>query len=270
MLINEKPKDLVDDYIENYLATQETSFDVDYIRTLLKNYFAYHNGKKQYKDQLQKILILEERWYQSSCTDFSVYDDDYYFIDIWLCFVNFSRKYLRSLVKPNTLNDYGNNSFIDISKNVRTVIDLGCGVGYSTASLKQLYPNSVVTGTNLENTKQWKFCQYMSKRYNFNLCSDINNLHQEQDLVFASEYFEHIKNPIQHLNEVLRLNPKMLVLANAFNTVALGHFTEYLHDGEVIDQKFMSKIFNKHLRDSGYIKLKTKFWNNRPNVWIKQ
>ena len=274
-LIEEKPTKLLDEFLETYLATQEKDFDIDYIKRLIKYYFQYHNAnavvlKDRYAEHLQKVLRLEDEWYKSNCTNFDVYDDDYYFIDIWLCFVIFSRKYLRSLVKEKQIGSIHRVSFLDISKNVRTVLDLGCGIAYSTASLKQIYPNAIVTGTNIKDTKQWKFCKYMANKYDFRLEADVKNLQNEQDLVFASEYFEHIINPIEHLDEVLALNPKMLVLANAFNTKALGHFLTYKHEGENIDQKDISKMFNNHLKDNGYKKLKTKFWNNRPNVWVKQ
>jgi len=268
-LIDQKPNDLLDEFLKNYMLTQNKSYDLDDLRTLVKNYFGYHNGKTQYEQQLTRILQLEQRWYDSNCTDFTVYDDDYYFIDIWLCFVNFSRKYLKLFDKPNTIGSYKNTSLFEISRDVRTILDLGCGVGYSTASLKQIYPASRVTGTNLKATKQWKFCTLMSQKYNFQLKSDVSELQEHQDMIFASEYFEHIKNPIEHLDDVLRYKPKILVLANAFNTVALGHFTKYLHNNEVIDQKHISKLFNKHLKSKGYFKLKTKYWNNRPNVWLK-
>lgn len=269
-LIDEKPTHLLDEFLKNYMFTQKKVFNMDDCKVLIKNYFAYHNGKTQYKQQLSRILELEERWYESNCTDFSVYDDDYYFIDIWLCFVNFSRKYLKLFDKPNSIGAYLNASLIEISRDVKTVLDLGCGVGYSTATLKQLYPKSKVTGTNLKDTKQWKFCSLMSQKYDFELKSNVNDILENQDLVFASEYFEHIKNPIEHLDQVLKYKPKILVLANAFNTVALGHFTQYIHKDEIIDQKDISKHFNKHLRNKGYLKLKTKYWNNRPNVWIKE
>jgi hypothetical protein len=37
----------------------------------------------------------------------------------------------------------------------------------------------------------------------------------------------------------------------------------------MINEKKISKIFNKHLRDNDFELLKLKFWNNRPCVWRK-
>ena len=47
------------------------------------------------------------------------------------------------------------------------------------------------------------------------------------DLVFASDYFEHFESPIKHLNEVLKVNPKLIVVANSFGSVSVGHFNIY-------------------------------------------
>ena len=85
--------------------------------------------------------------------------------------------------------------------------------------MKQIFPNQTVYATNLKETKQWKFCQMMSQQYNFILTDDINEIPEKIDFVFASEYFEHIEKPIEHLRDLLQKNkPKYLLIANTFST----------------------------------------------------
>ena len=43
---------------------------------------------------------LEKRWYDSlkmQAPDFSIYDDDYYLMDLWACWVIYSREYLNMI-----------------------------------------------------------------------------------------------------------------------------------------------------------------------------
>lgn len=90
------------------------------------------------------------------------------------------------------------------------------------------------------------------------------------DFVFASEYFEHIENAVEHLTDIIdTCNPKYLIIANSFNTISIGHFNEYLHSGLKIPAKNMSKLFNLTLKKRGYIKVKTSFWNNRPSFFVR-
>ena len=108
----------------------------------------------------------------------------------------------------------------------------------------------------------------MADKYNFKIETDLKYI-QQADLIFASEYFEHFYKPVDHLREVLSLNPKALIIANAFGTISLGHFIEYEYNGKLYSGKEISKIFNYELIKNGYRKIKTHLWNNRPNYWKK-
>jgi hypothetical protein len=89
------------------------------------------------------------------------------------------------------------------------------------------------------------------------------------DVVFASEYFEHIQNPIDHLNELIVMYaPKYFIICNAFNTRSIGHFNYY--ERGTIEEEKISKIFNNKLKSYGYEKIKTTLFNNKPNVWVKK
>ena len=78
-------------------------------------------------------------------SDFSVYDDTYYVCELWLCWIRYSRRYLRDISKNTSL--FSRSIVSDIRAN--SVLDLGCGFGYTTAALKEFFPHATVTGTEL-------------------------------------------------------------------------------------------------------------------------
>jgi hypothetical protein len=98
----------------------------------------------------------------------------------------------------------------------------------------------------------------------------VKGFHNSCDMIFASEYFEHIINPISHLLELIKLQPKYFIVANTFGQRAVGHFDYYQLDGSMVSGKEISKVFNNTLRKSGYEKVETTLWNNRPMYWKKK
>ena len=231
---------------------------------------------KQNKNASNNFFDVEDRWYKSlknAEPDYSIYDDKYLLADIWACWAVYSRRYLKSINDPKSMMNettLEKKSIIEDMGTLSSVIDLGCGFGYTTATLKQFFPNAETYGTNLQETVQWKLASHFGKKYNFTLVPDVQTLNKQIDLVFASEYFEHIERPIEHLDQVIDVcEPKYFVLANAFGTTCLGHFDVHKHKNEKIVAKEMNKLFNKHLRQRGYRKIKTRCWNQRPTYWKK-
>lgn len=200
---------------------------------------------------------LEIRWYESierGEPDYSVYDDELFLGNLWACWCHYSRKYLMDIKKHLAGKMY-----------VHSIADLGCGCGYTTAALKEIFPEAHVIGTNLPGTTQFKMAEEMGSLHGFT----VHNVIREQaDLIFASEYFEHFERPIEHLNDVLKVGrPKYLICANAFTASATGHFNEYLDGGTRISNRVIGREFNKVLKANNYAQLETSFWNKRPAVW---
>ena len=266
-----KPQQIIQQFLDEYQIL--FAIDREKSLSLIKSTLAYYNGNKEKRDELVLFQDIENQWYdglKDGVVDYSVYDHEYYFTDILCCWVKYSREYIKAIVKANNLKDGG--TLFD-GKNIDSVVDLGCGLGYATASLKQVFPKAEVYGTNLKGTRQWKYCETISKKYHFNLVEDIKHV-QTIDVVFASEYFEHIQNPIEHLvDDILSKKPKIIITANAFNTRSIGHFEEYqvydknTNTHKTISQSKISKLFNDTLIQNGYERVKTKFWNNRPQVF---
>jgi trans-aconitate methyltransferase len=163
-------------------------------------------------------------------------------------------------------------SIVEYIGNVDNVVDLGCGFGYTTVGMKELFPNSNVYGTNLKDSYQYKMATELGDKHNFKIIENLNLVEKPgTSLYFASEYFEHFERPIEHLEYILKtLNPKYMLIANTFNGKAIGHFNKYKHYDNIFDGKKASKEFNNHLRKAGYKKQDTNCWNNRPSYWKKE
>jgi len=214
---------------------------------------------------------LIKRWYASLASgnpDYGVYAEDEYLAEGWLCWRTYSRDYLRALSSSKSL---ASGIPFNATYKVRSIADLGCGIGYTTVGLRQLWPAADVVGTNVAGSRQERIVRQLGGQYLFRCeCRGMQYV-GPRDLVFASEYFEHFYAPVDHLREVLTyVQPKIMVIANAFTSRACGHFPEYLVDGKVLPGKITSRVFNATLREAGYTKLAFNAWNGRPLVWIKR
>tara|TARA_B100000287_G_scaffold279583_1_gene263462 strand:- start:5108 stop:5968 length:861 start_codon:yes stop_codon:yes gene_type:complete len=264
-----KPKEIIKMFIDDY----GEMFGIDKELALIEahNLVGKCNRNKYDESLIVEVKRIEKEWYDALMEgdpDYSCYDDDYYFIDLITCFVTYSRSYLRTIENPKSYD--GNTSLFEFLGEVNKVADLGCGMGYTSAYLKEIWPNSEVYGTNIKNTKQYQFCEKVSSDYDFSIVEDTTQIGKGVDFVFASEYFEHFENPMEHLDKVIEdMQPNYLFLANSFNTYSIGHFTSYKHGEEIIPQKFISRAFNNHLSQKGYQQVKTKVWNNKPALWVR-
>ncbi len=202
---------------------------------------------------------LENRWYLSlkdNNPDYSIYDDPLYLSEAWNCYYNYSRIYLKLINKTK-----------DYFKDIKTVSDLGCGIGFTTVGLKEIFNNAEVLGTNVLTSLQAKIASILGKEFNFKIQEKIT---EHQDLIFASEYFEHFYKPVDHLVEILESGtPNYLLVANAFNSPATGHFSEYEIDKKIYNGRNTAKKFAETLKDFNYKKVNLGYWNNRPTIWEK-
>jgi hypothetical protein len=259
--LDKKANIFLEDFLNDYASVDP--IDKDYSRKMIKLAIKDYDNAP-----FQKFLI--DNWYQSlkkSDPAFNLYDHKYYFTDLWVCWILYSRKYIKSILKHNSLDE--KNSIYNFLKDINNIADLGCGLGLTSVALKQIFPKANVTATNLDNTIQYKFCEQLSKKHNFNIVNHYNKL-PDVDLIFASEYFEHIENCLDEVNDIIKQKrPRYFFIANSFNTVSYGHFLTYknLEDELPIDQTKISKRFNLLLKENGYKKIKTKLWNNKPALW---
>ena len=262
-LLQEKPSIMLDEFLKQY--NNIYNIDIEKAKNLIKLGIKYY-------DVAPYQTYLTDNWYKSLKTDkpaFNLYNDPYYFTDLWVCWNEYSRKYLRSITKNNSLTD--TQSIYSIVKDCKSVADLGCGLGLTTSALTEIFPSATVYATNIVDTEQFKFCEYLSKKKKFILKEHYKEL-PKVDMIFASEYFEHIYDAFDEIYDIINnISPQFFYIANSFNTFSYGHFTKYKNfkDNKTLDQKYASKAFNYILRNNGYTKLKTKLWNNKPTLWRK-
>ena len=215
-------------------------------------------------------LVLQTRWFESlerKAPDFSVYDEDAYLAELWSCWDAYSRAYLRNL-RTSFVAGTERTIYDDLASPKR-IVDLGCGFGYTTAALKQLFPEAEVYGTNLDGTVQTRMARDVAGAAGAHIVADVRDAGSAQ-LVLASEYFEHIPDPIADLERALALlKPRSLLVANSFGTRGLGHFHHYCVKGVWMRAKEAARLFDATLRKQGYEKVKTTLWNNRPTYWRK-
>ena len=270
-ILNIKPNDLLEQFLEDYSTL--SPIEKEYARNEIKKNINYYT--KGIDGSFSSRL--EKQWYdalKNNKIDYSVYEDPNYWIDTWCCWKMYSRNYLKILTKKSHLKHYNLEiplyEFLD---DIKTVIDMGNGLGYSTAVLKELFNDKKVYGYNISGTTQYKFNELLGEKYNFQMVDDYSNL-GKIDLIFASEYFEHFERPIEHMEDVVKkLQPKYLIIANSFNTKSIGHFITYKHDNgffdEDIDQTKISRRWIKELKNLGYEKLKVNIFNNTPSIYRK-
>lgn len=229
--------------------------------------YLIHNKNHDSKTPLpSRTQELQNFWYESLSGEpqYGVYNNPFYLCDLWLCWKTYSRSGLMALQNPKSM--FG-KTVPEYMGKIGKVLDLGCGFGYSTAGLKAIFKDAEATGTNLKSSFQFPIAQKIGERYGFTVVEDSKDVGQV-DLAMASEYFEHIHAPLEHLHHIFAHNrPKYFVIANGFNGTAIGHFNHYTHQGQTYTNREMSKLFLKEMRQLGYKKLKTKIWNNRPSVW---
>jgi len=254
------------DLLEFLSACAEiTPIDIDAAFNTTYSHIQSHDKRPFNTKHYAPIQTLKKHWYASlkkGDPDYTIYADDYYVCELWLCWIRYSRRYLNDICKTTSL---GSRSIVsDITAS--SIVDLGCGFGYTTAGLAEIFPKATVVGTNLPDAVQSKLSRRLGRRVGFKVVSSYARL--KADLVFASEYFEHFERPVEHLVDVIqRVCPSYWLVANSFGTEAIGHFKTYKHGDSSYDGKQISRLFSRTMRDYGYERVKTKCWNNRPAYW---
>jgi len=197
-------------------------------------------------------------WYESLVDgkpNYEVYNTSFFLLAGFDCYIQYSRKYVNMLYKNEISNE--------ILSSCSTIVDVGNGTGHSTQAFKECFMNSKVYGTNVIDSYQYN--------HNLFLQNEMIELDKQQiDCFVFFEFMEHIYKPIEYINDIIKTHqPKVLVFANSFNTRCIGHFIDYENNGEIINQKDISRRFNKNLKTLGFKQVKCKFWNNRPSLWVK-
>lgn len=205
-----------------------------------------------------------DNWWYDNYKDFSRYASWHYLYAGLNCFDRFS--------KPCAI--YAKQYLGD--REIKTIVDVGAGIGLSTMFLADLFPSAKVYYNNITPSLQADFFE-AHKRYTIastfipQAMTEKEMLqHGPFDMLFASEYFEHFEDPQQQTNFLLdQVGFKYLVINNSFNVKAYGHFKEFKCVGETLAPKQMSKMWLRTVR-SWYNELDVKCWNGRPKIFEKK
>ena len=241
--------------------------------SFLKDFQDFDNSEKLPITEILEDVKLENKcladkytkvWYDSIKENYDnpaywIYGEPLYLGEVLFCWKKYSRMYVKMLKKLEL-------------KNINKILDLGCGIGFTTVALSEQY-NCDVFGTNIPNTLQYKINEFVVKKYGSDKCHIVDsNLGApgKFDLIFASEFFEHITNPVELLEDILKTyKPNYFVFANSFKPKNIGHFNSYYYNNVLMDSISTSRLFSKTLKKFGYKKVETGFYNGRPAVWEK-
>lgn len=268
-ILSQKSPEHLDALIEACRKFWKEPIDKEILKKDTLEFIKCHKDDKEAPDKnINKQQF--KKWYKSlekGEPAYEVYSEPEYIADIWSCWVNYSRKALREICTSTSLIT---RSLISALNPTGTIVDAGCGIAYSTVGLKQALPSARVVGTNFPDSWQYKLAQELGTQYSFEMRADPFSVGKVEMFV-ASEYFEHITTPLEHLREIIsKCNPNWFLIANGFNSKSIGHFDFYEDNGKRYSAAEMSKLFLKEMRKHGYEKQESKIWNNRPSIWKKR
>jgi hypothetical protein len=224
----------------------------------------------------KESLEFEEKeldnWWYDHYKDFSRYASWHYLYTGLNCFDRFS--------KPCAFYAH---QYLSSNKKIKSIVDVGAGIGLSTMLLSQLFPDARVYYNNIMPSLQADFFEINKFYSNINssnkqaVCITEKEMmqHGSFDMLFASEYFEHFEEPMKQTDFLLnQVGFKYLVVNNSFNVKAYGHFKEFKHNEildmyEILEPKQTSKRWLKTVRRD-YNELDVKCWNGRPKIFEKK
>ena len=211
---------------------------------------------RHYRERSIEQTDFEKAWHQSvsnGTPDYSIYDGERYVPEATACYLVYAKRYIRTSAK-----------FIEGKWAVNEIWDLGCGIGASTALLKLIFPEANVFGTQLPSDQR-RVAEELSKTHGFQIADSMKS--SGDAVVFMLDYLEHFECPTDHLKTIIEQKPKLLVMANSFGATAVGHFPKYKIGDSLFGNKETGRHFSKWLKNNGYKKVETGFYNNRPAIW---
>jgi hypothetical protein len=203
---------------------------------------------------------LEERWYASNETDYSLYDTQDYTVSMLHCWRFGGTSYASSNVTRLFMRWLAHRNLKPAS-----FIDYHGGLGLTCAQLSMGHSGArVVFHTAVQ--RHGDIARGVYARLGLTNVEVVNEL-EPADVLIAQETMEHFSDPVNAIQEALALvQPKWYLDQSSFTIDACGHFK---HNHKV------GKRFNAALRELGY----ETYWkvegirapfNAKPTVWVKQ
>jgi SAM-dependent methyltransferase len=236
------------------------SLDHRWVKNSLKK-FLNISSDKEYRAMMAVMPLLEAKWKHSNEQDFSAYSQPEYVLLNFKTHTIYSKENLCKTL--DVINDEGIK--------IKSALDIGAGIGLSTFMLAiNLKLNRIVycDSSRLQRVFAKSIIGELDHKIEF--ASSHRTVRGHIDLIVAFEFFEHIKNPIAFLDNLIKRHvPKCISVANAFGVATYGHFSEYTVGRKTVGRDEMKTIFNQHLQNNGWSlckKCKDPSWR-RPTVW---
>lgn len=221
---------------------------------------------KKLKETEDIFRNLFNKWvieYKDTGNDEAVYEEDDFLWNALTCYVHHTKGYINEMHKL----------FIKLNYEPKIILDFGSGIGLSTLHLANKFPNAEIIYCNIGYAQKKIFIKLLRKypHKNIKIIKDINNI--VVDTICCFELFEHIKEPEQMLDVLLKLNPTYLIEASSFKCFdAPGHYDNYIYKGNIITNTEMKQKFSMLVKSKGFEKIwkiyKHKCWNDRPTAWV--
>lgn len=91
--------------------------------------------------------------------------------------------------------------------NIKDIVDVGCGSGFK---LKKYFDNYNIIGYDLEPNVIWLKEKYPDGRW---IVSDFKSTPDKADLVICADVIEHVDNPDELLNFIIKMKPAYIVIS---------------------------------------------------------
>jgi len=218
---------------------------------------------KNYKEIMDfcqlKSSKLNDIWFNSNKTDYSVYEHNDYIYDMFICYGFYSSAAIRYMIKyfKENISNWKDLTYFDDYN----------GIGLTTLhllneELKSYYFN--------DNKIQLNTFKKLCESYKFDIPILDKNKKNIYDVYISLEIIEHYKEPLKYLKEATnRIKDNgYLIYTTTFNPLFLGHHHEYIIDGKIYLPKKTNRIVNSYLREN--FELLFRGFNGLPKIYKKK
>lgn len=186
------------------------------------------------------------------------YASDWYALTLVECFCGYTRGNTRSFAKWWNENGYEG-----------TVLDLGAGIGASSRLFQELTGAETLCHVYSPGS-QLEIARKITKGIVVGEDERAILVKTRPVGVMAFELFEHVQDPIELITAITDSTAKVLCVCNSFGARDFGHWRRYHVGRKWIPYGSMGRVFGRAMREQGWIKQKTAYWNDRPSIWTRR
>jgi SAM-dependent methyltransferase len=214
-------------------------------------------------------IALTEKWfayYEPQHLEYEMYASPEYAVSAYFCYATQSKAHIRQLAK--WIDRYCSPG--------QRILDVGAGIGATSALLQDLLPHHQVFYSNLPGYQQTAAELLFEKTGSkVQIVEDDTGI--GASVVLALEYMEHFEEPALEMQRLLS-PPSVRVFADvsSFQFSCAGHWSTYKFGGVRAGRKQARRHYNEAIRNLRFtsahkvIEGTKPFWNNRPAVWLRR